>query len=258
MKEDLRISAKLLLCSLVIIILMLFPGCALLSVDEIPSTVFLAHSAQLKRTPERISWQGLWFNDQQRLLELVKRYGKIALLPVETTYAAGNLYRQIKDDQIRRVRLDELNQVAKFMRENFKIAIEDYHGGHLLRIIDEPEKDALVLRLAIVEIKPTNFAANAVGTVAGLLLPGAGLLKLIGRGSIAFEGVLCDGGSGEVLMEFKDRQTDKHAPFSVKDFQEYAHIRTRINNWAGQFAELLATSPDHKVEDSLPFDLLPL
>lgn len=250
-----RVSLPVLL--LVFCFLGVSTGCVLVDPDPFPATAFLAHAGEIKELPSRAPWQGTWFSDQKRLLMLARTYGRIHIAPVNVSYAEQQLREAIRDEHIRRVRIEELRQVARFMREAFRIKIEDYAEGHILKVLDEKSSGAIVLELAIVEVKPTNFAANAAGTIAGFFLPGGGLIKLAAKGSVAMEGVLRDGATGEILMEFKDRRSDKNSPFSVKDFQEYAHIRASISEWAAEFAELLATPADHRVKSGLPFSVLP-
>jgi|GEM_PF-5704883 len=50
-------------------------------------------------------------------------------------------------------------------------------------------------------------------------------------------------------MAFKDRQIDKFLPFSLRDFQHYAHLRRSIDEWAEQVAELMATRSGHKCRE---------
>lgn len=99
---------------------------------------------------------------------------------------------------------------------------------------------------------------DAAATVAGVFIPGTGIIRLFGSGSIAIEGMVIDGKTGELLAAFRDREADKSAPISVRDYQMYAHIRRTMDDWADQLAELAGTVPTHQVKDSLPFTLKPL
>lgn len=89
-------------------------------------------------------------------------------------------------------------------------------------------------------------------------VPGGGLIKVAGKGSVAIEGAVRDADTGEILFEFRDREGDKAAPFTVKDFQRFAHAQVAFDEWAKQLVELLATPVTHMVDDSLPFTLSPL
>jgi hypothetical protein len=89
-------------------------------------------------------------------------------------------------------------------------------------------------------------------------MPGTGIIRLFGSDSIAIEGMVRDGRIGELLAAFRDREADKSAPISVRDYQMYAHIRRTLDDWADQLAELAGTVPTHQVKDALPFTLDPL
>jgi hypothetical protein len=71
------------------------------------------------------------------------------------------------------------------------------------------------------------------------------------------EGLVRDGATSQVLMEFKDRQADKVTLFSIKEFQEYGFVREAIDAWARELAELLATTVEHQVTGELAFTLNP-
>ncbi|MBL7661533.1 DUF3313 family protein, partial [bacterium] len=156
----------------------------------------------------------------------------------------------------KQARMEEALEVARYLEQRFKVTLNDA-APMKLKIVENPSGDTLVLELNLVELMPTNPGVNTIGTAAGLLVPGGGLLKFAGTGSIAFEGVLRDGVTNDVVAVFKDREQDKGGPFSVKDFEEYGHVRSIIDEWAMQYA-LLATKPlGTEVADSLPIALLP-
>jgi hypothetical protein len=123
---------------------------------------------------------------------------------------------------------------------------------------DQPTDDTLVLEIAVTEISPNVPEVSAVASIAGFFFPGSGIIRIFGSGSIAIEGILRDGKTGDLLAEFRDREADKSAPISVRDYQMYAHIRRSLDDWADQLAELAGTMSTHQVKDSLPFTLNPL
>jgi len=186
----------------------------------------------------------------------MKGYDKLVVAEVDTKFVRRAIRRRGMPPRYRQQRWDELSEVARYMRERFRNAII-YHASHPLKVVDQPGERTLVLEMALVELVPTNAVVNTVGTVLGVFVPGGGLLKLPAKGSVAFEARLKDAASGEVLAAFKDRERDKSAPFSVKDIQQYAHIRESIDEWAEQFARLSAGAFLVPVGDSLPFTFKP-
>ena len=107
-------------------------------------------------------------------------------------------------------------------------------------VVDQVAEDSFVLELAVVDVVPTKVLINATGAAAGFLVPGGGLIRHAGTGSIAIEGIIRDGKSGRAIAAFKDREAAKTAPFSLKDYQRYAFIRQAIEEWVQQYAELAA------------------
>ncbi|MEZ4753363.1 MAG: DUF3313 family protein [Bdellovibrionota bacterium] len=129
----------------------------------------------------------------------------------------------------------------------------DAYPNRTFQLTEEPGSDTFVLELAIADVEPTNPVLNATSTVLGFVVPGGGLLSHVHSGSIAIEGIIRDGATGDILVEFKDRESDKNSAFSVKDYQRYGHAREAIEDWSDQLAEIFSTPLDHTVEDSVPF-----
>jgi hypothetical protein len=162
-----------------------------------------------------------------------------------------------------------VRELSAYFHARLTSAFSEYEGDGLsaddepisvrrFAVRDEPTDQTLVLEIAITEISPNLPEVSAVATVAGFILPGSSIIRLFGSGSIAIEGIVRDGKTGELLAEFRDREADKSAPISVRDYQMYAHIRRTLDDWADQLAELAGTVPSHQVKDSLPFTLDPL
>jgi hypothetical protein len=98
---------------------------------------------------------------------------------------------------------------------------------------------------------------NVIGTVGGAVAPGAGLVgSSLAKGRISMEMRVLNG-KGELLGAVADTEQDVTSLANVNDYTRLGHIKRRIDEWADQFAELLTTPPDHLVEDSPGFRLLP-
>ncbi|MCB0338911.1 MAG: DUF3313 family protein [Bdellovibrionales bacterium] len=231
-------------------------GCSLFKGSAAPNSGFLPDGRKLKKLPSRAAFQGALILNPEKYTELKDRYRKIWFAPVSTEYVEKMIQKGKKREEIKEQRIEEAKEVARYMREEFKNSIED-DTEHPLMVVSKPDAETFRVELALTELNPTNPAINTVGTIAGYFIPGGGLVKYAGTGSVAMEGLIKDEGSGEILEEFKDREVDKSSPFSVKDFQQYAHIREAIDDWAEQFAMLTAHPLDYTVEDSSPFSLNP-
>jgi hypothetical protein len=244
-------------------------GCSLLKASPAKDSGFLPYPDLLKPMPERAPFNAVYVPDTQRLEELRMRYRSISIMPINTQPAESRIRAQSLSARIEESRISDLHELSGYFHSRLKSAFSDYDGDGLsaegvpiivrkFTVLDEPTEETLVLEIAITEISPNLPEVSALATVAGFFLPGSGLIRLFGSGSVAIEGIVRDGRTGDMLAEFRDREADKSAPISVRDYQMYAHIRRSFDEWADQLAELAGTTATHRVKDSLPFTLNPL
>ena len=244
-------------------------ACTLFKASPAEDSGFLPYPDLLKPMPERAPFNAVYVPDPQRLEELRLRYPFISILPINTLPAEAKIKAKGFPPGVEESRLDDLRELSAYFHTRLQSAFSQYDGDGLsadeepinvrrFTVRDEPSNDSLVLEIAITEISPNVPEVSAVATVAGFFVPGSGIVRLFGSGSIAIEGIVRDGKTGELLAEFRDREADKSAPISVRDYQMYAHIRRTLDDWADQLAELAGTVSTHQVKDSLPFTLNPL
>lgn len=232
-------------------------GCGVLKASPARSSEFLPYPEKLFQAYTRAPFHGIWYKDEQIFTDFGNNYSKLVVLPVLTAPAKQKIEKSALSPKAKLRRQEELKELARYMFEKFRAELSGY-PGHSLQLAEEPAPGTVVLELAVTEVKPTKAAVNLAGTAVGALIPGLGLVRLAAKGSIAIEGILRDGGNGEVLLTFKDREIDKSSPFNIKDFQEYAHIRAAIDEWSAQFIELMVDPTGHKVKDSPAVTLSPL
>jgi len=244
-------------------------ACTLFKARPAEDSGFLPYPELLKPMPERAPFNAVYVPDPQRLEELRLRYPFISVLPITTLPAEEKIKAKKLPAGVEESRLADLRELSGYFHTRLESAFSEYEGDGLSEddapisvrrfiVRDEPSRETLVLEIAITEISPNVPEVSAVATVAGFFLPGSGVIRLFGSGSIAIEGIVRDGRTGDLLAEFRDREADKSAPISVRDYQMYAHIRRTLDDWADQLAELAGTVPSHQVKDSLPFTLDPL
>lgn len=244
-------------------------ACSLFKARPAEDSGFLPYPDLLKPMPERAPFNAVYAPDPKRLEELRLRYPFISILPINTLPAEAKIKAKGLPPGVEESRLADLRELSAYFHARLKSAFSEYDGDGLsaddepinvrrFTVRDEPSNDSLVLEIAITEISPNAPEVSALATIAGFFLPGSGVVRLFGSGSIAIEGIVRDGKTGELLAEFRDREADKSAPISVRDYQMYAHIRRTLDDWADQLAELAGTVPSHQVKDSLPFTLNPL
>jgi len=221
-----------------------------------PSSRFLHHGNDLVELRERSPFNGAWYANREEFYKIRPTYTALVIRPVFTEIVEESLQKEQRSEEVEGD-IEEVREIAAYMRAKFIQAVRD-RNGIIITVVEEPkEANTFALELALTEVHPTSPAINVVGTTAGLFIPGGGLVKRFGTGSVAFEARITDAKTGQELIEFKDRETDKTAPVTLRDFQRYAHIRTTIDEWAEQFAELAATPYENKVEDSSTFTLKP-
>ena len=192
--------------------------------------------------------------DASRYQELKTSLKEVYIEPVNTSILKAELEKEITDPDEQQARIDEVEELARYFRNKIALVLNDTPHKNF-KLIETPGKNTIRLALALVEVEPTNPSINALGTAAGFFVPGGGLVKIAAKGGVAIEGFIDETNKQTLLEQFKDKESDKAAPFTVKDFQKYAHIRSSIDDWSMQLAEILNQPVGHKVKDSLPFEL---
>jgi hypothetical protein len=247
---------RLLILSLILI----FSLCScsalkLLKASEAKGYGFIPKNKSLKMLRDPSPFQRRWVTKKISDYKKLKTDNfQIYIAKVNTKIVKQMLIGEFKEREEREERNEEVKLVAEYF--NNKLAQEIKRLNPNVTILGAPNGNSLCLKIALVEVEPTNPAINLIGTAAGLFLPGGGLIKIAGKGGVAIEGFFENTRNSKLILEsFKDRESDKAAPFTVKDFQKYAHIRIAIDDWSTQIAEILAKPISDKVEDSLPFSL---
>ena len=194
--------------------------------------------------PGRAPFDKAWFNPSTRAWDRVQGFDRVVIMPVNTSYLMVTP-RQRADAQ----------RMAAYMREEFQ---NEFTKGGKYRVMLQPGGRTLKIELALVQLKPTNVPGNVIGTGAGVVVPGAKLIgSLLTHGNIAFEAKLRNGGTGELLAEYADRQNDKLTLLSFRDYSANAHSRRAIQDWAKQVEELTSTPASHKVPGAMRVTLNP-
>lgn len=257
------------LAALALIAVVFCTACSVFKASPAEDSGFLPYPELLKPMPERAPFNAVYVSDPRRLEELRMKYQGIAILPINTLPAETKIKIRSLPPRVEESRVADLRELSDYFHTRLESAFSEYDGDGLsaegvpiavrkFTVRDQPTDDTLVLEIAITEISPNVPEVSAVATIAGFFLPGSGIIRVFGSGSIAIEGILRDGKTGDLLAEFRDREADKSAPISVRDYQMYAHIRRSLDDWADQLAELAGTMSTHQVKDSLPFTLNPL
>ncbi|MCB0328103.1 MAG: hypothetical protein KDD70_00530 [Bdellovibrionales bacterium] len=248
---------------LFISLLSLLQGCSVLRARPADNAGFLPKPELVKEQRDRAPFNGYWVFNPVEYEVLRKEYGKAYIAPIDIEVVRKSYLHSGGSEERKLQRIEEAEELAKYWRESIILMLQeksgDTHSFSPLKVVNEPGPGILTLRLALIEVTPTNPGVNIIGTAAGFLLPGAGFLKIAGEGSVAMEGFVHEvDPEVDTFEEYKDREGQKASFFSLKDYQQYAHIRSVIDDWSQQIVELLTTQHSVKVDDSNSVSLNPL
>ena len=225
----------------------------LLKADPGRPSPFIEHPAALAKDPVHTPFNKIERNPSQKAWARVKNFDQIVILPVNIRYLRHKEHAS-PAEQMKEARAAA--NMAEYMRAKFQQAIAK---GGKYRVVSRPGHKTLVLELALVELQPTIVPLNVVGTGASVVAPGANFVtSLASRGTIAFEGKLRNGETGELLEEFTDREHDKSSVFSFRDYASYAHGRRTADDWATELDAMSRTPRNQKVHGAMAFTLNPM
>jgi hypothetical protein len=216
----------------------------ILKADPAPPSCFLTNPQAMRSDSCRSPFDKVWRNPSPQAWARVQGFDRVVIMPVNTNYFQGTPEQRA-----------ELEKMAVYMRGQFQ---KQFAQGGAYRVVSQPGPRTLVLELALVELKPTNVAGNVVGTGARAVVPGANFIgSAFTHGNVAFEAKVRNGQTGELLAQYADRQRDKMALFSFRDYSATAHNRKAIDDWAKQMEELARTPDNHRVAGAMRVTLNP-
>ncbi|SKA79998.1 Protein of unknown function [Prosthecobacter debontii] len=221
-------------------------------------SAFLANGPKLQKTKAKYDpFLRVWRNDSREVWAKAEAKKKLYIAPVSLDYLRPMTQPLSRVEVREKSRQKEAQKLAVYMREQFALAFKNSPNAHY-EIVDEPEKDALTLEMAIVEFNPNSIVAGITRRAINLIaVPGAE--SLVGRqlkGNIAMEGRVTDPAQKQSLYEFADAEQNQSALIlSVHDYNAYSAARKIIRGWATQFEEVTRTKPGERVKDSAAFTL---
>ncbi|MCI0738960.1 MAG: DUF3313 domain-containing protein [Gemmataceae bacterium] len=215
-----------------------------------PDSGYLAESYKMTEQRDRFPFQRVWVKPGISK----DHYNAIVIGPVNTHYLMENTGWKAANPG--NLRLEESAQnLAEYTQKTFiKAFTED--KTHRFMVTTQPQKGALALDIAIVELVPSKAVLSAVSIVAP---PQVGIPAGVaaGKSSVAIEGRVRDPMNGEVLMMFADREEPPQRIIDLKSVTWWEHAKDSIDLWAKQMVKLANTPPDEKVKDEPFFRLRP-
>jgi hypothetical protein len=155
-------------------------------------------------------------------------------------------------------RSEKVAVLADYAREKFVSAFKKNKKSRY-KVVDEPAKDAMTLKLSIFEWEPNTLTGLALRETVDLLtLPMMGdILAKPARGQVAIEGVLIEPKTKKSFFEFADKEEAKTLfIFFPQEVFPSGQAKHAIREWARQFEKLMSTPPEVRVRDSLPVQFI--
>lgn len=251
MERSLCVSRVILSLALAALIVMI-PGC---KTKPAPDAGFAKKPEKMARQ-RGIPFQAVWCDPQ--IKEELEGRSEFMVAPVNTSHLMEQSWWRGLNARGQEAMLEDIQEMAEFTRETFINEIEQgYQDYPPWRPVNIPDSNTLMLELAIVELVPNKRFWNTAMTAGGFLVPGLGLASSLGGGSVAIEGRVRDGGTKEILCEFKDRRTGKRALIDIQGKATlYGHVTDAIKGWARESNKLMHVPPGTSVSRTRQFRLM--
>jgi hypothetical protein len=190
-------------------------------------------------------------------------YTQLYVAPVNTDYVMAQAFWEkasragVDREQVKQ----DAAAIALYTRDSFiRTATDD--PKHRFTVVDNPGKQTLILELAIVQLVPSKAVLNAIGYptwVPGSIALGRRTLfesQDAGKGTVAIEGRVRDGATGEVIGMFSDTRHPATAIIDLRALNWWAPARAIIDRWSQELIALANRPAGTVIKDAPPFELL--
>jgi hypothetical protein len=237
-----------------ILCLTLFAGCA-----GKPDNSGFLQNPKLMSTQEGSPFQRTYWN---RKFDPAA-YNRLYVAPVNTDYLLAQPFWQkanragVGPDQVKQ----DVQAIARYTRDSFVRAATD-DPNHRFQVVETPDKQTLILELAVVQLVPSKAVLNAIGYstwIPGSIARGRRTLfesQDAGKGTVAIEGRVRDGATGEIIGMFSDVRHPATAIIDLRALNWWAPAKANIDNWSRQLVALANRPAGSVIKDAPPFELL--
>lgn len=248
---------RIYVTTLLIIIVIILSGCGILKASPAPDSGFLGVVGKEASANDNFPFHRVWESNQSS--QLLSEAKEIEVAPVDLSFLEGISPPRSEAPEVRQslVQRDDAKELAEFTEKAFRDRLQ-VNNGNRAEPGYRPGAPELVLELSLVEITPTDVVRNVAGTVLGAFVPGGSVIALGSQGTVAIEGRIKDQSSGKILFAFADRESGKIAPVNLNDLRRYSHAHAIIEDWAEQWAQILASGGKKRIVDTSPVTLLPI
>lgn len=192
-----------------------------------------------------------------------KDFDEVLVAPVNTDYImAQNFWEKastagVDTDQAKR----DVRAMADYAQKSFTRAFQN-DPQHRFKVVEQAGPKTLILETALTQIVPSKAALNAVGyltwiptavAAAGSAATGS---QDTGKGVVAIEGRIRNGGNGEIIGMFQDRQNPPTAIVDLKSITWWEPAKKIIDNWADLLVAVANRPPGAIVKPAPAFELL--
>ena len=216
-----------------------------------PDSGFLKHPEEMTKRTNRFPFDRYWCMDW----EAMSLFTEIKIAPVNTDHIRKMSLWQEMSARTPEIEKDR-ERMALQMQKAFEKAVEKDPKARF-ELVNKVGPKTQVLEMALVGLVPSKATFNAASSVAGFFVTGAGEATMLGKGSVAMEARVRDGGSGEVICMFADREKTKDAPLNLAQYTWYRPATDIINEWAKDYIKISNSPIPLEVKGSRPFTLKP-
>jgi hypothetical protein len=226
---------------------------------DVKPTTFLPHASELKENRKRSPFIGNWWTKDKEVLAAAAQVKSIYIAPVVSDELRPMLQKFTKLEFSDKRREAKMKGLTTYAHDKFVRAFKSNKKSRFT-IVNSPSKDAMTLKLSIIEWEPNTYSGLAVREAVDLVtLPmvGGSVFGKPSRGMIAIQGVLTDPKTGKSFFEFADKEEAKSLFFFFpQELFPTGQAKYAIREWARQFEKLMSTPPDKQIRDSMPFQII--
>lgn len=226
---------------------------------DVKPTNFLPHASELKENRKRSPFIGNWWSTDKRVLKAADKVKSIYIAPVVSDELRPMKQKFTLLEFSNKRRETKMKGLRTYAHDKFVSAFKS-HKKSRFTVVDAPSKDAMTLKLSIIEWEPNTYSGLVVREAVDLVtLPmvGGSVLGKPSRGLIAIEGVLTEPKTGRSFFEFADKEEARSLFFFFpQELFPTGQAKFAIREWARQFEKLMSTPPDTQIRDSLPFQVI--
>lgn len=226
---------------------------------NVKPTKMLPHGSELKENRKRSPFIGNWWTTDKRVLAAAEKVKSIYIAPVVSDELRPMLQKFTQVEFSKKRREKKMKGLLTYTHDKFVSAFKANKKSRFT-VADAPSKDAMTLKLSIIEWEPNTYSGLLVREAVDLVtLPmvGGSLLGKPSRGTIAIQGVLTEPKTGKSVFEFADKEEAKTVFFFFpQELFPTGQAKFAIREWAKQFEKIVSSPPDKQVRDSMPFQII--